>query len=186
MCRGPFHESRPVAQAERSAGEGPDGPHCARRATRGATLSCNGTSLSYVGATVTPGASLLPLKRRHLARPANVEPGFFALSARAIAQDARSRDMAESSLSALVRGAAVRYPAYALAAREKGMLQSLKACPACGKQAGELIEEKASRFPFRVTCGTCGWTTDAVKLEAVAVKLWNEAKREGKARARPK
>jgi hypothetical protein len=28
------------------------------------------------------------------------------------------------------------------------MLQSLKACPVCGKQAGELIEEKASRFPF--------------------------------------
>jgi hypothetical protein len=28
------------------------------------------------------------------------------------------------------------------------MPQSLKACPACGKQAGELIENKASRFPF--------------------------------------
>jgi hypothetical protein len=28
--------------------------------------------------------------------------------------------------------------------------------------------------------------TDSVKLAAVAVKLWNEAKREGKARARPK
>jgi ribosomal protein S27AE len=66
------------------------------------------------------------------------------------------------------------------------MLQSLKTCPACGKQAGEVIEEKASRFPFRVSCGACGWTTDAVKLEAVAVKLWNESKREGKARARPK
>jgi hypothetical protein len=50
----------------------------------------------------------------------------------------------------------------------------------------ELIEEKASRFPFRVTCGTCGWMTEPTKLEAVAVKLWNEAKREGKARARPK
>jgi uncharacterized Zn finger protein len=61
-----------------------------------------------------------------------------------------------------------------------------KPCPACGKQAGELIEEKASRFPFRVTCRACGYTTDAVKLEAVAVKLWNEAKRKGKARARPK
>jgi uncharacterized Zn finger protein len=73
-----------------------------------------------------------------------------------------------------------------LAAREKGILQSLKACPACGKQAGELIEEKASRFLFRVKCGACGWMTDSVKLEAVAVKLWNEAKREGKARARPK
>jgi hypothetical protein len=30
------------------------------------------------------------------------------------------------------------------------MPQSLKACPACGKQAGELIEQKDSRFTFRV------------------------------------
>jgi ribosomal protein S27AE len=60
----------------------------------------------------------------------------------------------------------------------------LKACPACGKQAGVLLEEKTSRFPFRVMCGECG--TAPTKLEAVAVKLWNEAKREGKARARPK
>jgi hypothetical protein len=37
-----------------------------------------------------------------------------------------------------------------------------------------------------VQCRPCGWSTDAVKLEAVAVKLWNEAKREGKARARRK
>jgi predicted RNA-binding Zn-ribbon protein involved in translation (DUF1610 family) len=39
------------------------------------------------------------------------------------------------------------------------MLQGLKACPACGKHAGVLIEEKASRFPFRVQCRACGWTT---------------------------
>jgi hypothetical protein len=25
--------------------------------------------------------------------------------------------------------------------------ESLKACPACGKQAGELIEDKGARFP---------------------------------------
>lgn len=61
---------------------------------------------------------------------------------------------------------------------------NLEPCPTCGKQAGELIEDKASRFPFRVQCGACGWMTDAVKLGAVAVKLWNDAKREGKARAR--
>ena len=66
------------------------------------------------------------------------------------------------------------------------MPQSLKACPACGKQAGELIEDKTSRFPFRVKCSACGWMTDAVKLGAVAMKLWNEAKRECKARARSK
>ena len=54
------------------------------------------------------------------------------------------------------------------------------------QQAGELIENKAVRLPFRVQCRACGWSTDAVKLEAVAVKFWNEAKREGKARARRK
>jgi uncharacterized Zn finger protein len=64
--------------------------------------------------------------------------------------------------------------------------ESLKPCPACGKAAGELIETTAARFPFRVQCRACGWSTDAVKLEAVAVKLWNEAKREGKAKARPR
>jgi hypothetical protein len=36
-----------------------------------------------------------------------------------------------------------------------------------------------------VQCRACGWSTDAVKLEAVAVKLWNEAKRESKAKAPP-
>jgi hypothetical protein len=66
------------------------------------------------------------------------------------------------------------------------MPQSLKACPACGKQAGELVHAKASRFPFWVKCGACGWITEPVKPEAVAMKLWNEAKREGKTRARPK
>jgi uncharacterized Zn finger protein len=64
--------------------------------------------------------------------------------------------------------------------------ENLKPCPACGKQAGELIEDKTSRFPFRVKCGACGWMTDSAELVAVAAKLWNEAKREGKARARPK
>jgi uncharacterized Zn finger protein len=64
--------------------------------------------------------------------------------------------------------------------------EDLKPCPACGKQAGELIENKPARFPFRVQCKACGWMTDSVKLAAVAAKLWNEAKREGKARARSK
>ena len=53
----------------------------------------------------------------------------------------------------------------------------LAACPACGKQAGELIENKASRFPFRVQCKACGWMTDQVKLATVAVKL--EARGQG-------
>ena len=47
-----------------------------------------------------------------------------------------------------------------------------------GKQAGEVIESFA--LLFRVTCKACGWTTDAVTLEALVRKLWNEAKREGK------
>jgi Restriction alleviation protein Lar len=64
--------------------------------------------------------------------------------------------------------------------------EALKPCPVCGKREGKLIENKPSRFPFRVQCTACGWMTDQVKLAAVAVKLWNEAKREGKARARPK
>jgi hypothetical protein len=63
--------------------------------------------------------------------------------------------------------------------------EGLKPCPSCGKAVRELIEAKAARFPFRVQCRAC-WSTDAAKLEAVAVKLWNEAKRERKARARPK
>jgi hypothetical protein len=54
------------------------------------------------------------------------------------------------------------------------------------REAGELIEDKASRFPFRVQCRACGWMTEPTKLDAVAVKLWNEAKRESKARARPR
>ena len=65
-------------------------------------------------------------------------------------------------------------------------VKDLKPCPACGKQAGELIEDKGARFPFRVQCRACSWSTDAVKLEAVAVKLWTEAKRESKAKARSK
>jgi hypothetical protein len=58
--------------------------------------------------------------------------------------------------------------------------KDLKPCPARGKQTGELKEEKASRFPFRVACAACGYTTDSVTLEAVAMKLWNESKREGR------
>jgi hypothetical protein len=64
--------------------------------------------------------------------------------------------------------------------------ESLKPCPACGKQAGELVETQPARFPFRVQCRSCRWMTDQLKLEADAMKLWNEAKREGKARARRK
>jgi hypothetical protein len=56
----------------------------------------------------------------------------------------------------------------------------LKACPACGKKAGELVERPAARFPFSVQCGACGWSTPAVKLGAVAEKLWNETARKRK------
>lgn len=54
----------------------------------------------------------------------------------------------------------------------------LKPCPNCGKQAGELKKsELPTRFPWRVQCGACGFTTEFVRLPGVASKLWNEAKR---------
>jgi hypothetical protein len=55
----------------------------------------------------------------------------------------------------------------------------LKACPACGEKKGELASSGVSRFPFAVQCRACGWSTAWVKLEAIAEKLWNEAKRKG-------
>jgi uncharacterized Zn finger protein len=63
----------------------------------------------------------------------------------------------------------------------------LNTCPACGKAAGELRQsEFGSRFPYFVKCKACGYVTEMVKLPGVAAKLWNESKREGKARARSK
>ena len=62
--------------------------------------------------------------------------------------------------------------------------EPLKPYPACAKPAGELVESKGARFPFRAHCRACGWSTDAVKLATVAVKLWNEAKRERRPGAR--
>jgi hypothetical protein len=58
-------------------------------------------------------------------------------------------------------------------------MTTLKACPACGKKEGKLIDRRPARFPFAVHCGACGWSTDYVKLRGVAEKLWNEAKRPG-------
>jgi ssDNA-binding Zn-finger/Zn-ribbon topoisomerase 1 len=56
--------------------------------------------------------------------------------------------------------------------------EDLKPCPNCGKQAGELRKnEWGGRFPYRVQCGACGWTTNSVRLASVAVKLWNDAKK---------
>jgi ssDNA-binding Zn-finger/Zn-ribbon topoisomerase 1 len=53
----------------------------------------------------------------------------------------------------------------------------LKRCPNCGKPAGEVRKgDTPSRFPFRVECTACDWRTDPVRLENVAVKLWNETK----------
>jgi len=77
-------------------------------------------------------------------------------------------------------------PATALATEAMTDSENLKPCPACGKQAGKFIENKGARFPFRVQCGACGWMTDQTKLAPVALKLWNEAKRPSKARARTK
>lgn len=55
--------------------------------------------------------------------------------------------------------------------------EPLKPCPSCGKRAGEPQRTIAARFPYSVQCKACGWSTDAVRLEGVAVKLWNEAKK---------
>lgn len=61
----------------------------------------------------------------------------------------------------------------------------LKPCPACDARAGELRKsEFGSRFPYHVKCGKCGWMTEFVTLPAVAVKLWNEAKKPRKAKQR--
>lgn len=59
----------------------------------------------------------------------------------------------------------------------KAKVEDLKPCPNCGKRAGELKKsELPSRFPFYVKCNACGWSTDLVRLQTVAVTLWNEAK----------
>ena len=60
------------------------------------------------------------------------------------------------------------------------MLQSLKACRHAATKRASSPKIKARAF-FPCQCGACGWMTDAVKLGAVAVKLWNESKRESKA-----
>ena len=59
---------------------------------------------------------------------------------------------------------------------------TLKPCPACRKKQGELVERKGARFPLGVICRACGWATAFVKISGVAEKLWNEAKRPGRAR----
>ena len=56
----------------------------------------------------------------------------------------------------------------------------LDACPSCGARKGVLQKNDGSRFPYTVHCRACGWSTNAVTLEGVAVKLWNQAKRKGK------
>ena len=64
--------------------------------------------------------------------------------------------------------------------------EGAEALPRMRQGGGRADREQAARFPFRVQCRGCGWSTDAVKLEAVAVKLWNETKRQSKAKGRPK
>jgi hypothetical protein len=51
----------------------------------------------------------------------------------------------------------------------------LGSCPRCGKDTAT-IEEQASRFPWRVYCTACHWSTDLVRAKGVALKLWNEPK----------
>ena len=55
-------------------------------------------------------------------------------------------------------------------------------CPQCRKPAGKVRDAGAGRFPWFVQCGSCGWATEHVRNEGVAVKMWNEAKPEAEAR----
>lgn len=54
---------------------------------------------------------------------------------------------------------------------------TLKACPSCGKKEGRVVERLGARFPYYAACRACGWATESVKLQAIAEKLWNEAKK---------
>jgi hypothetical protein len=58
--------------------------------------------------------------------------------------------------------------------------ESLKPCPACGKAAGELSKPKPRALPVSRPVARLRLDNDSVKLEAAAVKLWHEAKRESK------
>jgi uncharacterized Zn finger protein len=60
----------------------------------------------------------------------------------------------------------------------------LKPCPSCGKRGGELKTLTGARFPYFVRCRECGLSTEAVRLDGVAVKLWNEAKKPAAAKAK--
>ena len=51
-----------------------------------------------------------------------------------------------------------------------------KPCPSCKKNEGQLVNRTGFRFPYAVQCKACGWSTDFVRIPAVAVKLWDEAK----------
>ena len=64
---------------------------------------------------------------------------------------------------------------------DRRTIGDLKPCPACGKVAGEVKKsELGSRFPHYAKCGACSFSTDLVRLESVALKLWNEAKKPAK------
>ena len=61
--------------------------------------------------------------------------------------------------------------------REKDAKADLKPCPNCGKRAGVVVKsEIPTKFPYLVRCNACGFTTGMVRLESIAVKLWNDAK----------
>jgi hypothetical protein len=55
-------------------------------------------------------------------------------------------------------------------------------CPSDGKLEGKIHDAGAGRFPWFVMCQACSWSTEHVRNEDVAVKLWNEALPETKTR----
>ena len=52
-----------------------------------------------------------------------------------------------------------------------------KPCPKCGAQGAELEEQKGARFPFRVKCAACGWSTPRTMYEMVAWMRWGKPPR---------
>ena len=68
----------------------------------------------------------------------------------------------------------------------QGDAGELGPCPRCGKREGKVRDAGAGRFfPWFVICQECSWSTDPVRNQLVAVKLWNDANRRKDAVVRP-
>jgi hypothetical protein len=50
--------------------------------------------------------------------------------------------------------------------------EKLKACPACGSSRVSWSKPNPHASHSACNAGACGWSTNAVKLEAVAAESW--------------